>query len=155
MVYAAHLPRSLDHDAQAHETLMKKIAFNFLYRSITDYNPVDPDITCLCIDILTFIKKWVFFQLALLYSLRPSMVLQVLTIRSLLLSLCLIKKYFERAFDLGRVDDSIPHHRPPHFPSRSASSQGSSRGSSIGRSTPKVAIGSPFCHWFSPLSIRS
>lgn len=74
----------------------EQMAFNFLCRSVADRDPADPGITCLGADGPILIKKWVFCQLAPLYSLGLPMVLEELTIHSVPLPYWLIKKDFER-----------------------------------------------------------
>ena len=72
------------------------MAFNFLCRSILDFDPAEPGLTCLRTNVPTLIKKWVFFQLAQIYSLGLPMVLEEITIHSVPLPYGLIKKDFER-----------------------------------------------------------
>lgn len=74
----------------------EQMAFNFLCRSVLDRDLAEPSLTCLGTDVLTLIKKWVFFQLAPIYSLGLPMVLEEITFHSMPFPYGLIKKDFER-----------------------------------------------------------
>lgn len=74
----------------------EQMAFNFLCRSVLDRDPAEPGLTCLGTDGPALIKKWVFFQLAPIYSLGLPMVLEEITFHSVPLPYGLIKKDFER-----------------------------------------------------------